>query len=80
MTKIVLNSKGISKETPLKSKMVAWNNIKDYGRDRILAGYGGMWRYYIKTFDPKKKVVLFQEDIIDFDTLHDYIINYLNVS
>jgi hypothetical protein len=70
---ITVNSRSIAIKRPFGSKILNWNNISEYGKDRVVAGYGKVWRYYIKSIGKPSKIIICHEDIVDFNILDKYI-------
>ena len=74
--KIIIHEKGISIKKFYNSYSTNWEDILEYGRDRVM-GYGRYkWRYYIKISGyGDKKFVIFFEGSKELKRLNAHIIS-----
>ena len=73
--KIIIDEKGISIKKIYNSYSAKWEDIIEYGRDRVLAHYSYIWRYYIKiNGHGDKKFEICREGLKELKMLSAHII------
>jgi hypothetical protein len=77
--KIIIDDKGISIKKFYNSYSANWEDIVEYGRDRVMGYYRYLWRYYIKVNGYNdKKFVIFYEGSKELKMLNAHIISKSN--